>query len=199
MQRAAWFVDGSYVYKAWNQVAGGAKMDYMAMRQMVTDKLPEGWSLDESYFFNSTPNPPADGQNGFHRVLSAPYPNGVGMSVKLYYQTTHDMRWPTSMGGEVVIHPKTGEAYRRTTQKGVDVGLAFHLIRSQVKRGWKKLFLATGDGDYAEVIAYLKEQEDVDVVLIGTERTIGQQLMSHAREIIDLSNHIEVLRSGGGE
>lgn len=196
MQRAAWFVDGSYVYKTWNQIAGGAKMDYRALRNLVDERLTDGWTLDESYFFNSTPNPPADGQNAFHRFLAMPYPRGVGMSVKLYYQTTHDLYWPKGLGGGPVVHPVTGEVFKRTTQKGVDVGLAFHLVRSNVMRGWKKLFLATGDGDYAEVIEHLKENADVDVILIGTENSIGQQLLSHAREIIDLNDHLEALRGG---
>lgn len=195
MGRAAWFVDGSYLYKAWNQIAGGERMDYMALRSLLVDRLPDGVVLDDCYFFNSTPNPPADGQNGFHRFLSNPYPRGVGMSVKLYYQTTYELRWPKSMGGELVVHPETNEVFKRTTQKGVDVGLAFHLIRSQVQRGWKTLYLSTGDGDYAEVIEYLKERENVDVILIGIEESVGQPLLSHAREFIDLRDHVDALKA----
>jgi uncharacterized LabA/DUF88 family protein len=83
------------------------------------------------------------------------------------------------------VHPTTGEAYIQKTLKGVDVGLSFHLMRSYSKRGWKKLYLMAGDGDFHEVIQHLVENEDVHVTLIGTNDSISGQLAPYADNVVD--------------
>ncbi len=90
------------------------------------------------------------------------------------------------MGGGPVVHPTTGQQYRQTIQKAVDVGLAFHLMRSFSKRKWTTLFFFAGDSDFHEAIQHLVEHEDVNLVLIGTLQTISQELRPYARNIIEL-------------
>lgn len=106
--------------------------------------------------------------------------------MKLYWLQKKQLWWPESMGGEAVVHPKTGQQYELVQQKAVDVGLAFHLMRSYGNRKWKKLFLAAGDGDFHEVIQHLVENENVDVVLIGTVNSINDELRPYARDIFKL-------------
>ena len=104
----------------------------------------------------------------------------------MYWLAKRKLFWPAAMGGGPVVHPETGEQYIQTTQKGVDVGLALHLLKSYKRRGWRTLFLAAGDGDFSEVIEYLVEEENVDVYLIGSERSTSLELTQYVRGLIDI-------------
>ncbi len=101
------------------------------------------------------------------------------------------MYWPTQMGGGAVVHPVTGIQYEQTTQKAVDVGLAFHLMRSYSKKKWGTLFLAAGDSDFHEVVQHLVENEDVNLVLIGTMNTMSEELRPYAQSIFELDKHLK--------
>jgi uncharacterized LabA/DUF88 family protein len=94
------------------------------------------------------------------------------------------------MGGDFVVHPDTGEHCEQTTQKGVDVGLAFHLIRSFSKSSWDRLYLVAGDGDFHEVVQHLVEDEGVKLSLLGTRETISGELAPYG-EIIDFADIYE--------
>ncbi len=90
------------------------------------------------------------------------------------------------MGGGPVTHPASGKQYEITQQKAVDVGLAFHLMRSFGHRKWRKLFLAAGDGDFHEAVQHLVENENIDLFLIGTINSISDELKPYARDILRL-------------
>ena len=169
----AWFIDGAYAYKCWHSVGKG-QLDYTRLREMI--ERDANAKVDEAYYFGSDNDPPTASQNAFHKAIAVPTPNGPGLRVKLYWLQTKNLYWPTSMGGNPVVHPTTGQQYELKTQKGVDVGLAFHLMRSFSKRGWKKLYLVAGDGDFHEVIQHLVENEDVQVTVIGTPSTISAEI-----------------------
>jgi hypothetical protein len=180
----AWFIDGAYAMKAWNRVSShDQRMDYALLRAEIEDDAGE--SIGDAYYFNCDSDPPSASPSNFHRFLASPPPRGAGLRVKLYWLQSYPLHWPVSMGGEPVVHPTTGEPYVQKTQKGVDVGLAFHLMRSYSKRGWKKLYLMAGDGDFHEVIQHLVENEDVHVTLIGTNDSISGQLAPYADNVVD--------------
>jgi uncharacterized LabA/DUF88 family protein len=90
------------------------------------------------------------------------------------------------MGGGPVLNPVSGKHYELTQQKAVDVGLAFHLMRSFARKLWPKLFLATGDGDFKEVVQHLVENENVTLFLIGTLESISEELRPYATHILQL-------------
>ena len=97
------------------------------------------------------------------------------------------------MGGGRVVHPETGKPYELVQQKAVDVGLAFHLMRSHGRRRWTKLFLAAGDSDFHEAVQHLVEHEDVEIVLIGTDATISGELLPYARAVVQIAEHADEL------
>ncbi len=180
----AWFIDGAYAMKAWNRVSThDERMDYALLRAEIEDDAGE--TIGDAYYFNCDSDPPSAAQNNFHRFLASPPPRGAGLRVKLYWLQSYPLHWPASMGGDPVVHPTNGQPYIQKTQKGVDVGLAFHLMRSYSKRGWKKLYLVAGDGDFHEVIQHLVENEDVHVTLIGTNDSISGQLAPYADNVVD--------------
>jgi uncharacterized LabA/DUF88 family protein len=186
---AAWFVDGAYAFKAWQSLKIEAKLDFVKLRKLLEStylNVNAGETIEDAYYFNADPDPPTAKQNAFHNALSFPPPNGPGLRVKLYWLQEKELYWPAHMGGGPVVHPKTGEQYKVTVQKAVDVGLAFHLMRSFGKRAWTKLFFFAGDADFHEAIQHLVEHNDVDLVLIGTMNSISQELRPYARAFVEL-------------
>jgi uncharacterized LabA/DUF88 family protein len=183
---AAWFIDGSYVFKAWQGLKRSDKLDYLKLRTYLESTFGE--RIDDAYYFNADPDPPSAKMNAFHSALSYPPPAGPGIRVKLYWLQKKALFWPVSWGGGPVVHPATSQHYELTQQKAVDVGLTFHLMRSFGHRRWKRLFLAAGDSDFHEVVQHLVEHEDVDLVLIGTGNTISGELLPYARAIVSLQD-----------
>jgi hypothetical protein len=85
------------------------------------------------------------------------------------------------------MHPEDrGLQFELVQQKGVDVGLAFHMVRSFYKRRWAKLVLCSGDGDFHEPVQSLIETEGVDLYLVGARRAISSELLPYAKKIFEL-------------
>ena len=191
--KAAWFVDGAYVMKAWNALNTQTRLDFVKLRKLLETTYLSGSDdkLEDSYYFSADPEPSTSRLNSFHNALAFPPPNGPGLRVKLYWVQKKTMYWPTQMGGGAVVHPVTGIQYEQTTQKAVDVGLAFHLMRSYSKKKWGTLFLAAGDSDFHEVVQHLVENEDVNLVLIGTMNTMSEELRPYAQNIFELDKHLK--------
>ncbi|HET7542386.1 MAG TPA: NYN domain-containing protein [Polyangiaceae bacterium] len=179
---AAWFIDGAYLYKVWQSLKRSDRLDYLKLRQYLERKF--GKDIDDAYYFNSDPDVASAKQNAFHSALAHRPPDGPGIRVKLYWLQKKPLFWPTSWGGGPVAHPESGRHFELVQQKAVDVGLAFHLMRSHSHRKWRTLFLAAGDSDFHEVVQHLVENEDVQLILIGSEQTISSELLPYARAII---------------
>ena len=193
---AAWFVDGAYLYKAWTGLGRQDALDYVKLRELLEHRYCDTAAserIEEAYYFNADQEPPSAGQSAFHMALQYPPPSGPGLRVKLYWLERKQLWWPRDMGGEQVVHPRTGQPYELVQQKAVDVGLATHLMRSHAKRGWRKLFLAAGDSDFHEPVQNLVEHENVDLILIGTLRTISTELQPYARDILRIDEVAEQL------
>ena len=90
-----------------------------------------------------------------------------------------------------MIHPESGRHFELVQQKAVDVGLAFHLLRSFQQRRWQKLYLAAGDSDFHEAVQHLVEHEGVDLFLIGSETTISGELLPYARAVVKVADIAE--------
>lgn len=193
---AAWFVDGAYAYKTWQSLRRADKLDYAKLRQQLEQTYLDASvseHIEDAYYFNADAEPPTAGQNAFHNALAYPPPGGAGLRVKLYWLQRKQLFWPQHMGGGPVVHPSTGEHYELTQQKAVDVGLAFHMMRSFSKRKWKRLFLVAGDADFHEAVQHLVEHEDVDLILAGTMNTISEALRPYARAVFEFDQHADAI------
>ena len=183
---SALFIDGAYLMKA----SYPHHIDLVKFRNMV--EKDAGEKLDEAYYFSADEDPPK--QAKFTSFLQYPPPSGPGFKVKMYWLSQRALYWPKALGGGPVVHPTqkdptTGQPvqFELTTQKAVDVGLAYHMIRSFTKRKWNRLYLAAGDADFHEPIQALVEHENVDLVLIGSPNTISTQLRENERKFLDIS------------
>jgi uncharacterized LabA/DUF88 family protein len=186
---AAWFIDGAYLFKVWQGLKRADKLDYLKLRSYLESTFSE--RIEDAYYFNADSDPPTSKMNAFHSALSYPPPAGPGIRVKLYWLQKRPLFWPASWGGGPVLHPETSRHYELTQQKAVDVGLAFHLMRSFGHRQWKKLFLAAGDSDFHEAVQHLVEHEDVELVLIGSGSTISGELLPYARSVVNVGDIAE--------
>jgi len=188
---AAWFIDGSYLFKVWSNLQRQDQLDFLRLRQYLEREFCDvnlGERIEEAYYFGADPEPPNSRQNAFHAALQYPPPGGPGLRVKLYWLQRKHLWWPPALGGQQVVHPETGQPYELVQQKAVDVGLATHLMRSYAKRRWEKLFFAAGDGDFHEPIQHLVENENVSLILIGSPRTISTELQPYARAIVSVDD-----------
>jgi uncharacterized LabA/DUF88 family protein len=193
---AAWFVDGAYAFKTWQYVSKTNRLDFVKLRKYLEDTYLDtanGEEINDAYYFNADQDSQSAKQNSFHSALTYPPPNGPGLRVKLYWLQERELFWPAHMGGGAVVHPETGMQYKQSIQKAVDVGIAFHLIRSFTKRQWKKLFFLAGDSDFHEAVQHLVEHEDVELILIGTISTMSQELRPYARSIVELDKIADII------
>ena len=181
---AAWFVDGSYLFKVWQSLNRGDRLDYLLLRKHLESEFDV--QIADSYFFNADPDPPTAKTNAFHTALAYPPPRGPGLRVKLYWLQKRALNWPMAWGGGPVVHPKTGKQFELIQQKAVDVSLAFHLMRSYGHRQWRTLLLAAGDGDFHEVIQHLVEHLDVAVILIGRTNSMSRELLPYTQAIVEM-------------
>lgn len=179
------FIDGAYVFKVFNGL-----IDYVKLRQTIERELQD--KIDEAYFFNADSDPPR--ANKLHNALTYPPPKGPGLRVKNYWLQKSKLCWPAKLGGHPVMHPTIPNLqFEQYAQKAVDVGLIFHMTRSFHKRGWNKLVLAAGDGDFHEPVQSLVEGENVELCLIGSLSAISQELRPYARRIFEID--VEPLHS----
>jgi uncharacterized LabA/DUF88 family protein len=184
---AAWFVDGEYLSKIWQNLNRPDNLDYVKLRQYLEATYCDSAAkerIEDAYYFNADPDPPTARTNAYHNALAYPPPGGPGLRVKLEWLTRKALFWPRALGSGPVVHPSTGVQFELTQQKAVDVSLAFHLTLSYSNRKWRKLFFAAGDGDFKTPIQYLVEFENVDLVLIGTMASISEELRPYARDVV---------------
>jgi uncharacterized LabA/DUF88 family protein len=186
---AAWFVDGEYVNRLWLALNRNDYLDYVKLRQYLEETYCDASTkerIEDAYYFNAEPDPPTEKANNYHNVLAYPPPIGPGFRVKLEWLSKKKLFWQRPLGGGPVLHPETGVQYELVQQKAVDVSLAFHLTLSYSNRKWRKLFFASGDGDFKTPIQYLVEYENVDLILIGSLGSISEELRPYARDIVRL-------------
>ena len=77
MSNAIWMVDGAYLMKA-----SPVQFDYAKLKRELERALK--LNFYESYFLNSTPNPPTDQQSSFHTWLKSapPWPKNASAALQ---------------------------------------------------------------------------------------------------------------------
>jgi nijmegen breakage syndrome protein 1 len=169
--KTVWIVDGAYMLKV---VPG--KLDYLKFKQ-VLEQL-NGSSFFECYYLNSTPHPPTDAQDGFHKWLKTAPPRGPKMRVQLY-----DIKEMS------VACPSCGCQFSRQVQKGVDVGVATLILKLATQNQYERLILSAGDGDFEDAISYVKSELHKEIWLSGFEHSLAADLQSYADRVIWLDDH----------
>lgn len=173
----ALFVDGAFMYRSYP-----GYIDFWKLRSLLENELSD--TVDEAYYFTAVEDPsrlPPSVSS-----LAKPPPYGPGFRLKIYWLSRKKLFWPQSLGGTPVIHPDGRTQFELVRQKGVDVGLAFHMVRSFYKRRWTKLVLCSGDGDFHEPVQSLIETEGVDLYLAGARGAISTELLPYAKKLFEV-------------
>jgi uncharacterized LabA/DUF88 family protein len=170
MSKTIWLVDAAYLLKA----APGS-FDYLKLKNELETK--NGEKFFESYYLNSTPNPPTDAQDSFHTWLKMAPPKGPKMRVKLYkLKSLHN------------TCPSCSHQFDRQVQKGVDVGLATMVVKLAAQNQYERVIISAGDGDYEDSIAFAKQELHKEIWLSGFQGSMSADLQSYADNVIWLED-----------
>jgi uncharacterized LabA/DUF88 family protein len=174
--RTIWIIDAAYLKKS-----APRRFDYLKLKTALEKENQEAFA--ESYYLNSTPNPPTDGRDGFHTWLKTAPPGGPRMRVKLYsLKAVHNEC------------PECHHQFDRQVQKGVDVGIATLIVKLAAQGQYERIVLSAGDGDFEDAIAFAKDELHKEFWLSGFDGTVSADLQSYADQMIwldDLWENIE--------
>lgn len=165
--------DGAYLSICWRGIAPGCQLDYVRFVERIEAEL--GDTIVEAYCFDATENGISEPR--FRAMEHA------GIRVKLYsysYESLYDKL------GKPLIDPSTGTPATRRIQKGVDVGLAMHMIASYQRCKWNKLALVASDADFAEPVHRLVENYNVELTTVGIPGRTSHSLVPYASRRLDL-------------
>jgi uncharacterized LabA/DUF88 family protein len=176
--RTVWIVDGAYLFNYGRGRPNG--IDYFKLKNEL--EAVSGAAIYESYYFNSTPDPATDGQNGFHTWLKSAAPRGPRMRVQLY--KLKDMH---------VKCPNCESQFDRQVQKGVDVGIATLIIKLAVQGVYDRLILTAGDGDFEDAISYIKSDLHKEFWLNGAQNSLSADLQSYADNVLWLDGMVPAI------
>ena len=165
-KKSTWIIDGAYMMKAapW-------KFDFLKLKQQIEHEC--GGPLFESYFLNSTSNPPTDAQDSFHTWLKLAPPRGPKMRVQLY--ALKDLH---------LTCPNCDHHFDRPVQKGVDVGIATLILKLAAQNQYERLVLAAGDGDFEDAISYVKSELHKEIWVCGFSDSVSADLQSYADRVL---------------
>jgi len=164
--KTVWIVDGAYLMKA-----APGRFDYIRLKNELEAQC--GGPFRESFYLNSTPNPPTDQQDSFHNWIKQAPPRGPKMRVKLYaLKEMHN------------DCPACNHGFARDVQKGVDVGIATLLIKMAVQQRYDRVLLSAGDGDFEDAVEYLKDELGKEFWLAGFKGSVSADLQSYADQLI---------------
>jgi uncharacterized LabA/DUF88 family protein len=169
--KTTWIVDAAYLFNA-----SPGKFDYLKLKHEI--EALNGEPLYESYYLNSTQDPPTDAQNGFHTWLKSAPPSGPKMRVQLYKLKDMD-----------VTCPDCNNNFKRQVQKGVDVGVATLIIKLASQGRYDRLVLSAGDGDFEDAINYVKSELDKQIWVLGYQGSVSPDLQSYADRVVWLDDH----------
>lgn len=166
--KTIWIVDGAYLMYASRKYG---KFDYALLKSCLEKEL--GSKFFESYYLNSTPNPPTDQQDAFHTFLKLAAPKGPHMRVQLYKIKNQNNECP-----------KCAHKYERQVQKGVDVGIATLVLKLATQQKYERLVLSAGDGDFEDAIEYAKSELNKEIIIAGFDGSVSGDIQSYADRVI---------------
>lgn len=178
--KTVWIVDGAYLMKA-----APGRFDYVKLKTQLEAK--NGEIFFESYYLNSTPNPPTDQQDAFHTWVKSAPPRGPKMRVQLY--KLKDMH---------VCCSNCSTEFDRQVQKGVDVGIATLTLKLAAQDQYERLILAAGDGDFEDAINYVKSELHKEIWLSGFANSMSSDLQSYTDKVIWLDDIWDDIKKENG-
>lgn len=161
-----WVVDANYIVRA-SEFYGA--VDYLKLK-MILEKL-NGAPITSSYFFDNTKNNPK--QDRFIWWLQSS--QGPNMNTRLYGMKpakTYCKRCKADIQFQV--------------QKGVDVGIATLILTSAFEKGYDRVILSAGDGDFKDALYYVRNTMKKEVWITGFEGTVSGDFYGDCTSVVIL-------------
>ncbi len=165
-ERRLWLIDGAYMYRSQSSADPQYRFDYKKLRE----KLEQEGKFFQVYYLNSVPKEPPEAMEKFHTWLKSAPPQGPQFQVKLF-----DLR-PLSL-----TCPACGVEFQRHVQKGVDVGIA--TLALTLADRYDTLVLSTGDGDFKDMVEYVRNTLNKRVELVVFKSGVSTDLQSLADRV----------------
>ena len=177
--KTVWVIDGSYVFN-FGKTRPPNGIDYLKLKNEIV--AANGGPVFESYYLNSTPDPPSDAYNAFHTWLKAAPPRGPQLRVQLYRLKEMHLECPACR-----------HRFDRQVQKGVDVGIATLILKLAAQGVYDRLILSAGDGDFEDAISYVKSELHKEVWMNGAQATLSTDLQSYANRVLWLDDMVPAI------
>jgi uncharacterized LabA/DUF88 family protein len=169
--KTVWIIDGAYLFSYGRTRA----FDYLKLKNEMV-RL-NGGPIYESYYLNSTSDPPTDAQNAFHTWAKSAPPKGPKFRVQLYRLKDVSSTCPACRN-----------QFERQVQKGVDVGIATLIVKLAAQNVYERLILSAGDGDFEDAISYVKSELHKEVWISGSQSNLSSDLQSYADNVLWLED-----------
>ena len=193
MDKRLWIIDAGYLFNSQRSVGSGYRFDYLQLRRKIEQE--GGGSIWRAYYLNSTPHPPTDAQDGFHRWLRSAAPRGPQLITKLY-ELKHipaNRAFCEDCGKSVELTCSEGLDHRigNRQQKGGDVGIATLALVHRDR--YDTLVLSSGDGDLLDAVEFLSEQGK-RVELAVFNEGVSTDLQARADHVYWINDFAEDIR-----
>ena len=153
------------------QIAFGKRFDWNRFKGFMDEM--SGGPIFDAHYFDCVSDAPSAGREAFHQFLR----NTLGF--QLHFSELKEKRRTCSLcRGNYVEHE----------QKGVDVGIAVHMLKLAYSNSYEQALLCSGDGDFAPLVTYLRDSLGKRVLVVGWHNGVAPALRDAAYRVIHLED-----------
>lgn len=156
------------------QVEPRKRFDWNRFRQLMDDLA--GGPIHDVHYFDCVSDAPSAGREAFHQFLR------TTLGFQLHFSELREKRRTCA---------NCRSQYVEHEQKGVDVGIAVHMLKLAYNSGFDQALLCSGDGDFAPVVTEMRNSLGKRTVVAGWHNGVAPALREAACRVIHLEEHQE--------
>lgn len=142
------------------------------MRQAASDEV------FDTHYFDCVSDAPSAGREAFHQFLRNT------LSFQLHFSELKDKRRTCGLcKGTYIEHE----------QKGVDVGIAVHMLKLAYSNAYEQALLCSGDGDFAPLVTYLRDSLGKRVIAVGWQNGVAPALRDASYKVVHLEDYQQAI------
>jgi len=153
------------------QMEYGKRFDWIRFKS-VMDEIAGGNVFDVHYF-DCVSDAPSAGREAFHQFLRNT------LAFQLHFSELREKRRTCQV---------CREQYLEHEQKGVDVGIAVHMLKLGYSNAYEQAILCSGDGDFSSLVNYLRDSLGKRVIVVGWHNGVAPALRDAAFRVIELED-----------
>ncbi len=153
------------------QIQPGKRFDWNRFKHLMDDL--SGGEVFDVHYFDCVSDAPSAGREAFHQFLRNT------LSFQLHFSELKEKRRNC---------PVCRSSYAEHEQKGVDVGIAVHLLKLAFTNSYDQALLCSGDGDFAPLVQDLRTTLGKRVTVIGWHNGVAPSLRDACYRVIHLED-----------